>query len=92
MKLIVRCVQPSRTLSRLTKVQRFTEEQKELITNTVAKLYLEGFSYRAMAIWIKENKNISITHTTVSTYVSKVMDDWRKERISKIDDLLIGDE
>jgi hypothetical protein len=73
----------------LTKVQRFTEEQKELITNTVAKLYLEGFSYRAMAIWIKENKNISITHTTVSAYVNKVMDDWRKERISKIDDLLI---
>ena len=73
----------------LTKFQRFTEEQQVAITNAIAKLYLEGFSNRAMAIWITENKNIPITHTSVSKYLGKVMDDWRKERISKIDDLLI---
>ena len=67
----------------------YTEEQQVTITNAIAKLYLEGFSNRAMAIWITENKNIPITHTSVSKYLGKVMDDWRKERISKIDDLLI---
>ena len=34
------------------------EEQQVTITNAIAKLYLEGFSNRAMAIWITENKNI----------------------------------
>ena len=69
--------------------QSYTEEQQVIIINAIAKLYLEGFSNRAMAIWITENKNISITHTTVGKYLGKVMDDWRKERISKVDDLLI---
>lgn len=69
--------------------QSYTEEQQVIIINTIAKLYLEGFSNRAMAIWITENKNIPITHTSVGKYLGKVMEDWRKERISKIDDLLI---
>ena len=73
----------------ILKGQAYTEEQQVIIINAIAKLYLEGFSYRAMAIWITENKNIPITHTAVSKYLGKVMDDWRKERISKIDDLLI---
>ena len=67
----------------------YTEEQQVIITNAIAKLYLEGFSNRAMAIWITENKNIPITHTSINKYLGKVLDDWRKERISKIDDLLI---
>ena len=69
--------------------QRYTDEQQVIITNAIAKLYLEGFSNRAMAIWITENKNIPITHTSINKYLGKVLDDWRKERISKIDDLLI---
>ena len=69
--------------------QSYTEEQQVIIINAIAKLYLEGFSNRAMAIWITENKNIPITHTSVGKYLGKVMDDWRKERISKVDDLLI---
>lgn len=69
--------------------QSYTEEQQVIIINAIAKLYLEGFSNRAMAIWITENKNIPITHTSVNKYLGKVMDDWRKERISKVDDLLI---
>ena len=73
----------------ILKGQAYTEEQQVIITNAIAKLYLEGFSNRAMAIWITENKNIPITHTSINKYLGKVMDDWRKERISKIDDLLI---
>lgn len=73
----------------ILKGQAYTEEQQVTITNAIAKLYLEGFSNRAMAIWITENKNIPITHTSINKYLGKVMDDWRKERISKIDDLLI---
>ena len=73
----------------ILKGQAYTEEQQVIITNAIAKLYLEGFSNRAMAIWITENKNIPITHTSINKYLGKVLDDWRKERISKIDDLLI---
>ena len=73
----------------ILKGQAYTEEQQVTITNAIAKLYLEGFSNRAMAIWITENKNIPITHTSINKYLGKVLDDWRKERISKIDDLLI---
>ena len=73
----------------ILKGQAYTEEQQVIITNAIAKLYLEGFSNRAMAIWITENKNIPISHMSVGKYLGKVMDDWRKERISKIDDLLI---
>ena len=69
--------------------QSYTGEQQVIIINAIAKLYLEGFSNRAMAVWITENKNIPITHTSVGKYLGKVMDDWRKERISKVDDLLI---
>ena len=73
----------------ILKGQAYTEEQQVTITNAIAKLYLEGFSNRAMAIWITENKNIPITHTSINMYLGMVLDDWRKERISKIDDLLI---
>lgn len=73
----------------ISRGQSYTEEQQVIIINAIAKLYLEGFSNRAMAIWITENKNIPITHTSVGKYLGKVMDDWRKERISKVDDLLI---
>ena len=79
----------SKELAVTNKAVGYSEAEREIIMNTVAKLYLEGFSYRAMALWIKENKGIYIVPSTVSVYVDKVMDDWRKERISKIDDLLI---
>ena len=62
----------------ILKGKAYTEEQQVIITNAIAKLYLEGFSNRAMAIWITENKNIPITHTSVSKYLGKVMEDWRK--------------
>ena len=75
--------------AQISRGQSYTEEQQVIIINAIAKLYLEGFSNRAMAIWITENKNIPITHTSVGKYLGKVMDDWRKERISKVDDLLI---
>ena len=75
--------------AQISRGQSYTEEQQVIIINAIAKLYLEGFSNRAMAIWITENKNIPITHTSVGKYLGKVMDDWRKERICKVDDLLI---
>ena len=56
----------------ILKGQAYTEEQQVTITNAIAKLYLEGFSNRAMAIWITENKNIPITHTSINKYFGQV--------------------
>ena len=46
----------SKELAVTNKAVGYSEAEREIIMNTVAKLYLEGFSYRAMALWIKENK------------------------------------
>lgn len=69
-----------------TKSVNLSNEQREFAKSITADLMVKGWSNYAVAKLLRDN-DFYITHTTINTYYNEILDEWRLERVGKVDDL-----
>ena len=69
-----------------TKSVNLSNEQREFAKSITADLMVKGWSNYAVAKLLRDN-DFYITHTTINTYYNEILEEWRQERVGKVDDL-----
>lgn len=59
----------------------------DVVLRLVSNYYLEGRSYRWIAIQIEEEIGQKLSFVTVGNYVARLLSEWKEERVGKLDDL-----
>lgn len=67
--------------------KQLSVERQLTAINIITDLYLKGNSYRKIAQTLEDEANIKISFVMVGNYVNKMLEEWKQERVSKIDDL-----
>lgn len=68
------------------KAKDYNAAMKERTIGLTTEYYLQGYGYRKIAQIIEEQTGVRITHTTVGKYVKQSLQEWKDERLKKIDD------
>ena len=67
--------------------EKLNASERELIKTHITDLYLKGWSYRKMMDSILKTFNQQLSISSVHNYVTALIDEWRAQRVSKLDDL-----
>lgn len=67
--------------------KRLNAAQRDAFKMHTIDLYLKGWSYRKIVQSIEDNYGHTLSLPTIGNYVRGMVDEWRKERIEKLDDL-----
>lgn len=68
------------------KAKDYNAGMRERTIGLTTEYYLQGYGYRKIAQIIEEETGVKITHTTVGKYVRQSLQEWKDERLKKIDD------
>lgn len=69
------------------KYKPMSVEMQTKVVDMVTSLYLKGNSYRWIANKIKDELNQTISFVMVGNYVNKMLEEWKQERVKKVDDM-----
>ena len=67
--------------------KRLNASQREAFKNLTSELYLKGWSYRDIRQEIEDKYNYNLSLTSIARYVESLVNEWRKHRVEKLDDL-----
>lgn len=73
--------------ARREKHKKMTAQMQIDVIDMITSLYLKGNSYRVIANKIKEELGQTISFVMVGNYVNKMLEEWKQQRVSKIDDM-----
>lgn len=72
---------------KLKRGEQMNAAERRVLIDFTLELYLKGWSYRLIAKEIEDKYGRSLSFVTIGGYVKRLIEEWRKERVDKLDDL-----